>query len=151
MLVQTLTHTVDLEAEDFCGDVEAKAHQKFIRETEGKCMKDHGEVEEVLEILATEQKPLLSSGHARFNITCVARVHQVAPGDRVRGLVKNLDCLGALVECRSVSVFVHSHFQPTDNPPAVGDEVEVEILAVRFESGSLRFESGKFQAVGKWV
>jgi hypothetical protein len=61
MFVRTLTQNVDLDAAEFFGDVEQKARDKFIRETEGKCMKDCGEVDAVLEILATEQKPLLSS------------------------------------------------------------------------------------------
>jgi DNA-directed RNA polymerase subunit E'/Rpb7 len=144
MFVRTLTQNVDLDAAEFFGDVEQKARDKFIRETEGKCMKDCGEVDAVLEILATEQKPLLSSGHARFQVTCRARVHRIGSGDRVVGKVANQDALGSLVECRAVSVYVHAHFQHSGELPQVGDEVQVEILAVRFESG-------KFQAVGRWV
>jgi len=144
MPVCTFSQTVDLPPADFCGDPEQKAREKFVREIEGKCLKDHGEVAAVLKITNTEQKPLLSSGHARYVITCQAEVYRVVPGDIVRGLVTRSDGLVTVIEARSVSVCIPAHFHKGEKAVPEGTQAAAEVLAVRFEGG-------KFTAIGRLV
>jgi DNA-directed RNA polymerase subunit E'/Rpb7 len=139
-----ISHYVDLDPEDFYGDALQKAREKFIKETQGKCLKDHGEVTRVLGIISIEQKPLLPSGQARFQVTCKAEVFRVRVGDTVAGVVTHVDPLGTIAEGRSVSVCIPAHFDGGKRVPDVGDEVQVRILAVRFEGG-------RYNAIGNWI
>lgn len=144
MFVCTLSHTVDLAPDEFQGDLEKKAREKLVKDLEGKCLKDHGEVVRILKIVRVEQKPLQGSGHARYTITCQAEVHRVVPGDIVRGTVTRSDGLVTVVEARSISVCIPAHFNKAGQGAAEGTQAAAEILAVRFESG-------KFTAIGKLI
>jgi DNA-directed RNA polymerase subunit E'/Rpb7 len=103
-VISDLEEHIDLPPTLFSGDLIKKVKKRFREEFVGKPLPGHGEILEIVSFKRIEQKPLRSTGDARFQVSCRAKVFRIVPGDIVAGRVVRVDPVGVFAQFRGVTV-----------------------------------------------
>jgi DNA-directed RNA polymerase subunit E'/Rpb7 len=144
-VIKRLEEHVDLPPALFAGDLIKKVKQRFREEFVGKPLRGHGEILDIVSFETIEQRPLRSTGDARFQVACRAKVFRLVAGDVVAGRVVRVDPVGVFAQSRGVTIMCPIQYYQRglwrldgDSLAGPGPEIRqgqshnFKILAVRF-------------------